>query len=193
MGAHIHAYTAGQRSTPNSRKDQGYIVPGTGDPNGTVPRAWYSGTTKASLHTFLSSGLDALIIALPLTPATRHLFSTSEFETLSKSNPTQDDPHKKSRSCFLINIARGGLIDQPALVKALNDEVLLGAALDVTDPEPLPEGDPLWSAKNAIVTPHVSGLGSEYGERAYDLFMENWGRRERGERMFNVVDRKRGY
>lgn len=158
-----------------------------------MPRAWYSGTTKASLHTFLSSGLDALIIALPLTPATRHLFSTEEFEILSKSNPPADQPNKKSKSCFLINIARGGLVDQPALVQALNDEVLAGAALDVTDPEPLPEDSPLWSAKNAIVTPHVSGLGKEYGDRAYDLFITNWERRERGERMFNVVDRRKGY
>lgn len=193
MGAHIHAYTAGPRSTPGSRKDQGYIVPGTGDPDGSVPRAWYSGTSKASLHTFLSSGLDALLIALPLTSQTRHLFSTEEFALLSKSKPPPSDPHKKSHSCFLINIARGGLIDQPALVKALNDEVLIGAALDVTDPEPLPEDNPLWSAKNAIVTPHISGLGNEYSERAYDLFIENWGRKERGERMFNVVDRRRGY
>jgi phosphoglycerate dehydrogenase-like enzyme len=71
--------------------------------------------------------------------------------------------------------------------------VLVGAALDVADPEPLPETDPLWSAKNTILTPHVSGLGKEYGDRAYDLFITNWERRERGEPMFNVVDRKKGY
>ena len=78
-------------------------------------------------------------------------------------------------------------------MKALNDEVLVGAALDVTDLEPLPKADPLWSAKNAIVTPHVSALGVEYRERAYDLFMTNWARHERGERMFNLVDRRKGY
>jgi phosphoglycerate dehydrogenase-like enzyme len=169
------------------------VIPSTGDPDGTIPRAWYSGTSKASLHTFLSSGLDALIIALPLTPSTRNLFSTEEFSILSTSNPPSSEPHKKSRSAFLINIARGGLIDQPALVKALNDDVLLGAALDVATPEPLPEDDPLWEAKNVIITPHVSALGTEYGDRAYDLFMENWARQEKGEKMFNVVDRKKGY
>ena len=63
----------------------------------------------------------------------------------------------------------------------------------MTDPEPLPKDDALWTAKNAIITPHVSALGSEYGQRAYDLFITNWARREKGEKMFNVVDRRKGY
>lgn len=84
-------------------------------------------------------------------------------------------------------------MDQPALIDALNEEVLGGAALDVTDPEPLPKDDPLWSAKNVIITPHVSSLGKEYIDRAFDLFATNWKRHEKGERMFNVVDRKKGY
>lgn len=75
----------------------------------------------------------------------------------------------------------------------MNNDTLSGAALDVTDPEPLPADDPLWGAKNVIITPHVSGLGVEYAARAFDLFITNWERKERGERMFNVVDRKKGY
>ncbi|OQU93754.1 D-isomer specific 2-hydroxyacid dehydrogenase, NAD binding domain-containing protein [Cladophialophora immunda] len=203
LGAHVHAYTAGPRPTPASRTDTGYIIPGTGDPDGTIPQAWYSGTSKASLHAFLASGLDALIIALPLTPATRHMFSTAEFEILggssapssasASSSSSTPQPGRKSRSCFLINVARGPLLDQPALVAALNNDILLGAALDVTDPEPLPPDDPLWDAKNVIITPHISGLGSEYAQRAYDVFMVNWARREKGERMFNLVDRRKGY
>ena len=120
----------------DSRKDMGYVIPNTGDPDGTIPRAWYSGTSKPSLHTFLSSGLDALIISLPLTPSTKNLFSTEEFELLGKSNPPADEPNKKSSSCFLINIARGGLVDQPALVTALNDEVraLLHSLRSLTTP-----------------------------------------------------------
>ena len=189
LGSSIHAYTASPRTTPSARADAGYYVPGTGDPDGTIPKAWFSGTTKESLHTFLASGLDALLIALPLTPATRHIFGAEEFALLGSS----DTPTKKGKGCFLINIARGALIDQPALVDALNNEVLAGAALDVTDPEPLPKDDPLWDAKNVIITPHVSALGTEYIGRAFDLFMTNWTRRERGEKMFNLVDRKRGY
>ncbi len=68
-----------------------------------------------------------------------------------------------------------------------------GAALDVTDPEPLPKESPLWSAPNCIVTPHISGLGSAYLDRAMQVLEVNLGRRERGEGMINVVDRERGY
>ncbi|KIW83348.1 hypothetical protein Z517_02593 [Fonsecaea pedrosoi CBS 271.37] len=193
LGSNIHAYTAGARATPESRKDNGYIVPGTGDPDGTVPRAWYSGTTKESLHAFLSSGLDALVISLPLTPSTRHLFSTREFEILANTTHAADGAPKKSRSAYLINIARGALVDQPALKAALDNGVLLGAALDVTDPEPLPSDDPLWDAKNVIITPHISGHGTEYTLRAFDVFMVNWARHERGEKMFNLLDRHKGY
>lgn len=61
------------------------------------------------------------------------------------------------------------------------------------DPEPLPKDDPLWDAKNVIITPHISGLSTRYGERAFDVLLTNLTRRERGERMFNLVDRKKGY
>ena len=172
-------------------------MPGTGDPDGTIPTAWYSGASKESLHTFLSSGLDALLIALPLTPATRHLFGKEEFALLGA--PAPDSPQAQARKkgakggAFIINIARGPIIDQPALVEALNDETLSGAALDVADPEPLPKDDPLWNAKNVIITPHVSSLGIEYMDRAYDLWLTNWARYERGEKMFNLVQRRRGY
>ncbi|OAL35235.1 hypothetical protein AYO20_05489 [Fonsecaea nubica] len=190
----IHALAHGSWARgKESRRDNGYIVPGTGDPDGTVPRAWYSGTTKESLHAFLSSGLDALVIALPLTPSTRHLFSTREFEILANTTHAADGTPKKSRSAYLINIARGPLVDQPALKAALDNGVLLGAALDVTDPEPLPADDPLWDAKNVIITPHISGHGTEYALRAYDVFMVNWARHERGEKMFNLLDRHKGY
>ncbi|KIV85712.1 hypothetical protein PV11_01373 [Exophiala sideris] len=191
LGASVHAYTAGPRSTPSARKDNGYFVPGTGDPDGSIPMAWYSGTDKTSLHTFLASGLDALIISLPLTPATRHLFGAEEFRILGSSGSSK--AKAAGQKAFLINIARGPILDQKALITALNDEVLAGAALDVTDPEPLPKDDPLWDAKNVIITPHVSGLGSEYSDRAYDLFVTNWKRHEKGKKMFNLVDRKKGY
>jgi phosphoglycerate dehydrogenase-like enzyme len=188
----VHAYTASPRSTPEARKDNGYFVPGTGDPDGTVPSAWYSGTEKTSLHTFLASGLDALVISLPLTPATRHLFGEDEFRILGSSGGSSK-AKAAGQKPFLINIARGPILDSKALITALNDEILSGAALDVTDPEPLPKDDPLWDAKNIIITPHVSGLGREYGDRVYELFVTNWKRHERGERLFNLVDRKKGY
>ena len=181
MGATILAYTASPRDTAAKRADQGYVVPHTGDADGTIPAAWYSGTSQAELHNFLSRDLDVLIVSLPLTPATTHLLGKAEFDLLSR------------RRAFVVNISRGKILDQPALVEALNDGRLRGAAVDVTDPEPLPADDPLWDAKNAVVTPHISGIGTEYMERAFDVLMTNLARREQGKRMFNLVDRKRGY
>jgi phosphoglycerate dehydrogenase-like enzyme len=188
LGCTILAYTASPRPTPASRQDHGYIVDGTGDPSGTIPTAWFSGTTKTDLHVFLSQHLDILVISLPLTTSTTNLFSTDEFEQLS-AHPNTTTGQK----CFLINIARGRIIDQPALVSALNEGLLRGAALDVAVPEPLPKEDLLWDAKNVIITPHISALGVEYQTRAFDVLMTNLARRQKGQKMFNLVDRKKGY
>lgn len=216
MGMRVIAYTASPRNTPESKKDKGYIVPGTGDPDGIVPSAWFSGTDKISLHHFLSQDIDHLLISVPLTPSTRHLLSSEEFEILSR------------RNAFVSNISRGPIINQSALISALevyathagshtsistdepihgsieNDHAtgaslakgvpgLRGAALDVTNPEPLPPEDPLWDAPNCIITPHISGGGTAYTERAFEILMLNLEKTERGEKMINVVDRKKGY
>lgn len=78
-------------------------------------------------------------------------------------------------------------------MSALNEGLLRGAALDVAVPEPLPQEDPLWDAKNVIITPHISALGVEYQTRAFDVLMTNLARRQKGQKMFNLVDRKKGY
>ena len=78
-------------------------------------------------------------------------------------------------------------------MSALHDGTLRGAALDVTDPEPLPPTDPLWDAPNVTITPHISGAGASYADRAFDVLMHNLDRRAHGEKLINVVDRKRGY
>jgi phosphoglycerate dehydrogenase-like enzyme len=91
---------------------------------------------------------DAVLIAAPLTADTKGLFNRDRLEACK-------------RGAFLVNVARGGLIDQPALIEALESGHLGGAAIDVTDPEPLPAGDPLWEAPNLIITPHVAGSGSK--------------------------------
>jgi hypothetical protein len=67
MGSDVIAYTASPRPTPDSRRDQGFIVPGTGDPDGSIPSAWYSGLDKKSLHEFLSKKIDLLVLSVPLT------------------------------------------------------------------------------------------------------------------------------
>lgn len=195
MGMDVVAYTASPRPTPASKRDGGFIVPGTGDPDGSIPSAWYSGLDKAALHTFLRQDLDHLLISVPLTDETRHLIAAEELAILGRT-----------KNAFLSNISRGAIINQEDLVASLrkyndNDPLnggdggggLRGAALDVTDPEPLPEESELWDAPNCIITPHISGLGEAYMERALSVLEVNLERREKGERMINVVDRKKGY
>jgi len=207
MGMDVIAYTASPRETPESKRDKGFIVPGTGDPDGSIPSAWYSGLDKPSLHNFLSQDIDFLLISVPLTKETTHFLGAAEFEILSRKN------------AFISNISRGQILVQDDLIASLqayaeadkDREVntypgnisiqtepkslpgLRGAALDVTDPEPLPKDSPLWDAPNCIITPHISGIGIAYAERAFQVLEVNLGKMERGEKLINVVDREKGY
>lgn len=184
MGMEVVAYTASPKDTDEKKKDGGFIVPGTGDPDGEIPVEWYSGLEKEKRLHFLKQDLDWLVVSVPLTDQTRHFLSKDEFAALSDNG---------KKPAFVTNIARGPIIDQPALIEALRDGTLAGAALDVTDPEPLPEDSPLWGMENVIVTPHISGVGESYTERTFKVLETNLERRERGERLINVVNRKRGY
>lgn len=183
-GMDVIAYTATPKDTPEKKKDNGFIVPGTGDPDGSLPSAWYSGLDKPSLHDFLSQDIDLLLVSVPLTNDTKHMLSEQEFSILSQ--------HGK-KPAFVTNIARGQIIDQDALIKSLKDGTLDGAALDVTDPEPLPEDSELWGLENAIVTPHVSGIGQAYTDRAMQILELQLEHREKGEKLINVIRRERGY
>ena len=78
-------------------------------------------------------------------------------------------------------------------MKALHDGLIKGAALDVTDPEPLPADDPLWTAPNVLITPHVSGNTDVYADRAFEVFRENIRRQRSGGKLVNEVNRERGY
>jgi phosphoglycerate dehydrogenase-like enzyme len=112
------------------------------------------------------------------------MFHTAEFDVLAASNP---------HLTYIANISRGDIINQPALITALKENKLRGAALDVTSPEPLPSDDPLWEAPNLVLTPHVSGNSVRYMERAFQVLEENLRRRFAGGRLVNEVDRKKGY
>ncbi|KAM3500255.1 hypothetical protein MY10362_006559 [Beauveria mimosiformis] len=181
MGMLVHAYTLHPRRTPSSRRDDSYAPPGLGDPSGALPDCWFAGGSTAELHAFLGSGLDLLVVALPLTAKTRGLVAQAEFEVL-RANKT-----------FVSNIGRGPIVDTDDLVDALARGVIRGAALDVTDPEPLPEDHPLWRAKNVIITPHVSGGSSKYMERVFEVLLANLTRFSNGERLMNLINRKEGY
>jgi len=117
---------------------------------------------------------------LPLSNQTQFLIGKAELSAMR--------PH-----AFLVNIGRGALIDQNELIAALQEQRLGGAALDVTDPEPLPADSPLWTMNNVIVTPHIAGLSAHYNDRIVDLLSENVRRYLNGEPLLNLVQRELGY
>lgn len=157
-------------------KDLGYALNGTGDPGGDVPDRIYPGEATRSML----SECDYVIVTLPLTPKTHHLFNEA---LLKEMKP----------NAFLVNVGRGGLIDEKALVKALKKGWIAGAGLDVFEQEPLPSDSPLWSMENVILTPHISGFTLQYDQRAVDLFAENLRRYLAGEMLLNKVSRDAGY
>jgi phosphoglycerate dehydrogenase-like enzyme len=163
-----------------------------GDPEGEFPSEWFSGGSTADLHRFLSSGLDLLVVATPLTDRTTHLLGKAEFEVLARAAKRPEGKGRKGGT-FVSNIARGAVVDTEALIEALNGGLIRGAAIDVTDPEPLPDGHPLWSAKNVIVTPHVSGASVSYYDRVLAVLEVNLERLSEGGKLVNVVDKKSGY
>lgn len=123
---------------------------------------------------------DYLIVLLPLTPQTRGSVGARELDQLKPG-------------AFLVNLARGGIVDEQALLERLRSGHLAGAAFDVFAHEPMPPEDPLWDAPNLIVTPHVAGLEPEYMRRLMELAVDNVSRLERGLPLRNEVDRERGY
>ena len=119
---------------------------------------------------------DAVVVALPLAEETRGLVSA---ELIAAMRP----------GALFVNVGRGELVDQPALTAALAEGRLGGAGLDVTDPEPLPADDPLWTLPNVIITPHNSGSTDVSDRRGAELFFENLGRWVRGDELLNRVER----
>ena len=128
----------------------------------------------------LLSTSDIVVLSAPLTAETSGLIGR---EALSKMK----------RGALLVNIARGQLLDEAAVVEALEDGRLGGAALDVFAAEPLDRASRFWDLPNVIVTPHVSGAMGDYWTPLVDLFAENLRRFESGKPLLNVVDKRAGY
>ncbi|KAJ6015268.1 D-isomer specific 2-hydroxyacid dehydrogenase NAD-binding [Penicillium herquei] len=187
LGMSVYAYTASPRSTPESRHDNGFIVPGTGDPEGTIPVSWHHGTGKEAIHEFLSLGLDHLVVSVPLTAQTTNLLGAEEFALLAKHST---NPAKKP---YVTNISRGKVLNQDDLIEALKSGQLGGAALDVTNPEPLPSDHPLWDTPNVQITPHISGSGREYIPRSLEIVRINIDRTKQGLPLINAYKRGNGY
>jgi phosphoglycerate dehydrogenase-like enzyme len=153
-----------------------YIIPGTGDPEGNIPARLYPTEALASM----AAECDFLVIATPLTDNTRHMVNETVLNAMKKT-------------AFLINVARGSVVDEPALISALAAQKIAGAALDVFEEEPLPKTSPLWNFDNVILTPHVSGNNARYHEKAAALFAENMQRYIEKRPLLNKIERKRGY
>ncbi len=123
---------------------------------------------------------DYVVLTLPYTPATYHFIDEAALRAMKPS-------------ALLVNIGRGTLVDEVALVRALREGWIAGAALDVFEQEPLPADSPLWKMDNVIISPHIAGFTLRYDERAAALFAENLRRYVAGEPLLNQVERGRGY
>ena len=136
-------------------------------------------TSRPTLFDLLQRS-DVVMMACPRTPETYHLISTEE---LAAMKPT----------AYLINVTRGGIIDEPALVDALHRGQIAGAGLDVTEVEPLPADSPLWTAPNLILTPHRAGASQHRPRMIVEYFQQNLARYLKGEKPLNLIDKRRGY
>ncbi|MEO8725022.1 MAG: D-2-hydroxyacid dehydrogenase [Acidobacteriaceae bacterium] len=123
---------------------------------------------------------DFVVIAAPVTGSTKALLDA---EALGRMKPT----------AYVINVGRGALVDENALIEALKSWRIAGAALDVFVQEPLPTDSPLWGLENVLLTPHIAGLTENAWQRHYELIRENFGRFIRGEPLLGLVDKQRGY
>ena len=123
---------------------------------------------------------DVVVLACPLTKGTKGMFGASQLGAMKKS-------------AYLINIARGGLVQQQDLLDALKKNAIAGVGLDVTDPEPLPDASPLWHQPNVVISPHIGGQSDGARDRAWRLFRENVRRFVAGEPLLCVVDKGKGY
>jgi D-2-hydroxyacid dehydrogenase (NADP+) len=128
----------------------------------------------------LLSESDFVVLSLPFTSETNKLIGEKELRTMK---PT----------AYLINIARGNIVDEEALIRALDERWIAGAGLDVFATEPLPADSRLWEFPNVIFSPHIAGGMEDYNIRATELFCENLGHYLSGKNLLNVVDKKKGY
>jgi len=129
---------------------------------------------------WLLSRSDWVVITAALTTETRGMIAENEFKNMKDS-------------AYIINVARGPIINQKALIKSLQKGWIAGAGLDVFEEEPLTVDSPLWDMPNVIITPHSSWLSPHHRGRRIKIFVENLKRFQSGEQLINIVDKQRGY
>jgi phosphoglycerate dehydrogenase-like enzyme len=164
------------KRNPASHADIGWNPDRVGDPEGKLPARWYG---PEECRTILSES-DFVAVSLPGTPATHRFVGREEIAAMR--------PH-----AYIVNVGRGDVIDQAALIEALREKRIGGAGLDVFEREPLESESALWDFENTILTPHMSGAFKGYNSACCALFAENLRRFVAGEALLNRVDRELGY
>jgi phosphoglycerate dehydrogenase-like enzyme len=159
-----------------SAAGEGYRMPELAGQPGDEPDAWYPAGRLGDML----GACDYVVLAVPYTPDTHHLIDEAALRAMRPE-------------AVLINIARGSIVDEAALARALREGWIGGAALDVFEAEPLPKDSPLWAMENVIISPHIAGFSPHYDDRATALFAENLRRYLSGEPLLNRVERGRGY
>jgi phosphoglycerate dehydrogenase-like enzyme len=186
---HVNIITLNSSSKTTSalrRQVDSYTVPGTGDESGELPSAWYSVAIPEEKEKFFQQS-DVVVITAPSVPATKHLVDAIALGHMKKT-------------ALIVNISRGELIDQDALIKALKNHDIAGAALDVFTPEPYPADGPLLKDFNLeedrdrlLLTPHLSGHTKQYAQRVVEILELNLTRLENGKEPVNFINRRKGF
>lgn len=157
-------------------QDKDYMIEGLGDPDGDLFTRLYPATALKSMF----KECDFVVVCVPLSPSSRGLIGEAEFAAMKPG-------------AYIVDVSRGGVINHAALVSALQDKKIGGAALDVFPEEPLPASSPLWKQPNVLISPHVSGISPHYQQRAIAVFTANLKRYLNNLPLMNRFDPERGY
>lgn len=167
---------ASKRDARNPANEGRYRAAGTGDPEGDIPERIYPSQAIKTM----AQDCDYLVLITPLTPATKHMVNAHILEAMKET-------------AVLINVARGSVVDEPALIEALQTASIAGAVLDVFEEEPLPADSPLWTMENVIISPHCAGNSQRYDEKAGAVFAENLQRYLERQPLLNQLNPEHGY
>ena len=176
MGSALGMTVLALKRNPDDHVDTGWNPPGVGDPEGRIPARWFGPEEREALL----SESDYITVTLPMTPHTNKFIGAREFAAMRPN-------------AYIVNIGRGGVIDQNAMIEALKANRIAGAGLDVFEREPLESESELWDLENVILTPHMSGAYRDYNTGACTLFADNLKRYRAGQPLYNLVDRTLGY
>jgi phosphoglycerate dehydrogenase-like enzyme len=176
IGAALGMMVLALKRNPADRLDTGWNPPDVGDREGRIPVKWFGPAECAALM----SESDYVTVTLPATPHTRGFVGIKEIAAMRPN-------------AYIVNIGRGSVIDQNALIAALRERRIAGAGLDVFEREPLEAESPLWDMENVLLTPHMSGARRDYNTDACKLFADNLRRFRAGQPLFNLIDRALGY